>query len=95
MKIKGTDKRNGGEFLVEQVIERGGASPWDGRPFSPDYAVTLVNALRDAEEAGTKLEVALAQIADVQPGFSLDEGSVLDPLREQLSRLGRNLVQQG
>jgi hypothetical protein len=95
VKIKGTDKRNGREFLAEQVIELGGASPWDGRPFSPDYAVTLVNALRDAEEAGTKLEVALAQIADVQPGFSLDEGSVLDPLREQLSRLGRNLVQQG
>ena len=41
VKIKGTDKRTQREFLVEQVIENGGASPWDGQPFSPDYAVTL------------------------------------------------------
>ena len=95
MKIKGTDKRNGREFLVEQVIESGGASPWDGRPFSPDYAVTLVNALRDAEEAGGKLEEALAQIADLQPDLTLDHESVLTPLREHLDRLSQRLVQQG
>ena len=41
MKIKGIDKRSGREFMVEQVIESGGASPWDGRPYSADYAVTL------------------------------------------------------
>jgi hypothetical protein len=95
VKIKGTDKRNGREFLVEQVIESGGASPWDGRPFSPDYAVTLVNALRDAEEAGTKLEEALEQIADLKPELSLDRGSVLEPLAAHLARLEQNLVQQG
>jgi len=95
VKIKGTDKRNGREFLLEQVIESGGASPWDGRAFSPDYAVTLVNALRDAEEAGTKLEEALEQIADLRPGFSLDRDSVLGPLRVHLDRLEQNLVQQG
>lgn len=95
MKIKGTDKRSGREFLAEQVIENGGASPWDGRPFSPDYAVTLVNALRDAEEAGSNLEEALEQIADLKPEFTLDRDSVLGPLREHLDRLEQNMVQQG
>lgn len=95
MKIKGVDKRNGRGFVAEQVIENGGASPWDGRPFSPDYAVTLVNALRDAEEAGTRLEVALEQIADLKPEFTLDRDSVLGPLAAHLDRLDQNLVQQG
>lgn len=95
MKIKGIDHRNGREFFAEQVISSGGASPWDGQPFSPDYAVTLVNALRDAEEAGTKLEEALEQIADLAPEFSLDQGSVLGPLGAHLDRLGQNLVRQG
>ena len=95
MKIKGIDKRNGRGFVAEQVIENGWASPWDGRPFSPDYAVTLVNALRDAEEAGTRLEVALEQIADLKPEFTLDRDSVLGPLAAHLDRLDQNLVQQG
>jgi len=95
VKIKGTDKRTGRDFLVEQVIESGGASPWDGRPFSADYAVTLVQALRDAEDAGSQLEEALAMIADLQPAFTLDSASVIGPLQEHLARLQRNLVQQG
>jgi hypothetical protein len=95
VKIKGIDKRNGRDFLVEQVIESGGRSPWDGRPFSPDYAVTLVNALREAEDAGARLEAALAQIADLKPDLTLDHESVLGPLREHLDRLSQNLVQQG
>jgi hypothetical protein len=95
VKIKGIDRRNGREFLAEQVIASGGASPWDGQPFSPDYAVTLVNALRDAEEAGTKLEEALEQIADLGPDLSLDHESVLGPLRAHLDRLGKNVVRQG
>ena len=45
MKIRGTCKRDGRDFMVEQVIASGGACPWDGEPFQPDYAVTLVNAL--------------------------------------------------
>ncbi len=61
MKIKGIDKRNGREFLADQVIEAGGVSPWDGQPFAPDYAVVLVNALRDAVEAGDVLEEALVR----------------------------------
>jgi hypothetical protein len=95
VKIKGIDKRSGREFLVEQVIDGGGASPWDGRPYSADYAVTLVNALRDAEDAGSKLEEALEQIADLTPGFTIDQSSVLGPLTRQMSRLDQNLVQHG
>ena len=95
MKIKGTDKRSGREFMAEQVIESGGASPWDGRPYSPDYAVVLVNALRDAVDAGSKLEQALEQIAALRPEFFLDRASVVAPLEEPLARLEQNLVQQG
>lgn len=95
MKIKGTCKRDGREFLVEQVVASGGECPWDGEPFSADYAVTLVNALRDAEVAGSSLELALEQIAALRPEFMLDQGSVLAGIRTQLTRLERNLVQQG
>ena len=92
MKIKGTDKGTGREFLAEQVIEAGGASPWDGRPFSADYAVTLVNALRDAEAAGSALEEALTRLADIRPALTLDADSVLGELRVQISRLEQDLV---
>jgi hypothetical protein len=95
VKIKGIDKRTQREFMVEQVIESGGTSPWDGHPFSPDYAVTLVNALRDAAEAGSRLEEVLEVIADLRPDFTLDELSIVAPIRAQLERLNRNLVQQG
>ena len=71
MKIKGTCKRDGREFMVEQAVASGGECPWDGEPFQSDYAVTLVNALREAEEAGSKLEQALDQVADLRPEFTL------------------------
>jgi hypothetical protein len=89
VKIKGTCKRCGREFLVEQVIENGGLCPWDGKPFQVDYAVVLVDALRDAENAGNTLENALEKIADLEPEFVLDAGSVLDEIRGHLDRLDR------
>lgn len=89
MKIKGTCTRCGREFLVEQVIENGGRCPWDGKPFQPDYAVVVVDSLRDAETAGNTLENALEKLADVEPEFVLDEGSVLDQIRAHLERLER------
>ena len=95
MKVKGTCKRDGREFLFEQVVAGGGECPWDGEPFSADYAVTLVNALRQAEDAGTRLEQALEQVADLRPDFIVQAESVLGPVRAQLARLDRNLVQQG
>lgn len=89
MKIKGTCRRCGREFLVEQVLNNGGECPWDGKPFQPDYAVVLVDALRDAEQAGSALEDALGKAADLEPDFVIDPDSVLGTLREHLERLER------
>jgi hypothetical protein len=95
VKIKGTCKRDGRDFMVDQVMQSGGECPWDGEPFNPDYAVTLVNALTDAEEAGTKLELALEQIADLTPDFVLDKDTVLAAMSRSLDRIEKNLVKQG
>jgi hypothetical protein len=95
VKIKGTCKAEGREFLVEQVVAAGGHCPWGGESFEPDYAVVLVDALRDAEEAGTRLETALDKVADIHPAFLLDQASVLGPLRAVLERLDRNIVTRG
>jgi hypothetical protein len=89
VKIKGTCRRCGREFLVEQVLQNGGVCPWDGRPFQPDYAAVLVQTLRDAESAGSTLENALEKVADIAPEFVLHADTVLDLLREHLERLER------
>jgi len=95
VKIKGTCKRCGREFLLEQAVANGGLCPWDGEPFSTDYALTLVDAMRDTEEHGDAFERALEAIADVRPAFVLDEDSVIAHVRAQLARLRENLVIQG
>ena len=95
MKIKGTCRRDGREFLAEQVIASGGACPWDGEPFNADYAVTLVDALRDAEAAGGALELAMETLADLAPAFTLDRESIFRDLRASLDRLERNVVRRG
>jgi hypothetical protein len=95
VKIKGTCKRDGRELLAELIVGTGGDCPWDGEPFTADYAVTLVDALRDAEDAGTRLERALQTVADLRPAFTLDDESVLGDLRKHLARLRQHLVQQG
>ena len=89
MKIKGTCRRCGREFLVEQVIQNGGRCPWDGKPFQADYAVVLVDSLRDAEASGNTLENALEKVADIEPEFVLDIDSVIGRIREHLERLER------
>jgi len=95
VKIKGTCKRDGREFLAEQVVDAGGECPWDGQPFNADYAVVLVEALREAEAAGSALERALLTIADLAPAFTIDETSVLGDVKVSLARLRQNLVTQG
>jgi hypothetical protein len=95
VKIKGTCKRDGREFLAEQIVDLGGACPWDGEPFNADYAAVLVESLREAERLGSGLERALERVASLHPAFTLDEESVLGELRTQLGRLHRNLVRQG
>jgi len=95
MKIKGTCKRDGREFMVEQVIAAGGECPWDGEPFNADYAATLVDAVERAEAAGTAFEEALGTIADLNPEFTLQSDSVIEPLRQQLARLDSRLARRG
>jgi hypothetical protein len=89
VKIKGTCRRCGREFLVEQVIGNGGRCPWDGKPFQSDYAAVLVELLRDAESAGDTLENALEKIADLEPEFVLDADTVLSQTAGHLERLER------
>jgi hypothetical protein len=95
VKIKGTCKRDGREFMVEQVIVAGGECPWDGEPFNADYAATLVDAMERAEVAGSALEEALGTIADLTPEFTLLSDSMIEPLRQQLARLDRRLARRG
>ena len=92
MKIKGTCRRDGREFLIEQVVENGGRCPWDGEPFQADYAATLVEALREADEAGNQLEESLDRIADLHPALVLDKESILASLRANLERLEESPV---
>ena len=95
MRIKGTCKRCGREFLADQVIDDGGRCPWDGEPFTADYALVLVDALRAAQMFGTRLERALEEIADIHPAFTLDRDSVLGALNRSIASLEQNLVRQG
>jgi hypothetical protein len=95
VKIKATCRRDGREFFADQAIASGGECPWDGEPFNADYAVTLVDALHDAEVAGNALEVALETVADLAPEFTFDRESILGPLKISLDRLERNVVRRG
>jgi hypothetical protein len=95
VKIRATCKRDGRDFMVEQVIASGGECPWDGEPFNADYAATLVDALQRAETAGTELEMALRVIADLHPEFRLHIDTVLAPLKEHMERLDMPLVRRG
>jgi hypothetical protein len=95
VKIKGTCKRCDREFLVDQVIENGGRCPWDGQPFSADYAIVLIDSLRAAQDSGTTLENAMEAVADIHPEFTLDGASVVGKVTTQISRLQENLIRQG
>jgi hypothetical protein len=94
VRIKGTCKRCGREFLVEQAIDNGGRCPWDGQPFSADYAIVLVDALRAAQEAGTTLERSLEALADIHPVFTVEASSVTGEISKQVARLQDNLITQ-
>jgi hypothetical protein len=95
VKIKVTCKRCDRDVLADQIVASGGTCPWDGEPFNADYAVVLVEALRAAEEAGTRLETALEQIAALQPEFRIDAGSVTGAVSTAVAPLSKNLITQG
>ena len=87
MKIRGTCRNCGREFLVRQVLESQGHCPWCGRPFQPDYTAVLAEGLQMAEGAGGALENALEKIAGMEPGLILDEDSILRDIREHLESI--------
>lgn len=95
MKIKGTCRRCGRDVFAEQIVASGGRCPWDGEPFNANYAVVLVDALKAAEEAGTALELALEQVASLQPELTLDKESVTAGISASIAQLSKNLITQG
>jgi len=88
VKIKLVHDVCGRDVLVRQVLDSEGHCPWDGKPFTRDYTASLAEALEAAEIAGTALEAALQQVAGYEPAFVFDKETVIDPLQEQLDRLG-------
>jgi hypothetical protein len=95
VRIKGTCRRCGREVFAEQIVASGGRCPWDGEPFSADYALVLVDALKAAEEAGTVLENALEQVVSVRPALTIDAASVTRRTSELIGQLSKNVVTQG
>jgi hypothetical protein len=90
VRIRGTCANCGREFLPDQVIEAGGHCPWCGKAFNRDYTSLLVQALRQADEAGNLLEDALRDIASIEElAMVIDDQSVLEPLREALRAIRR------
>lgn len=90
MKIRGTCANCGREFLPEQVIDAGGHCPWCGKAFNADYTSLLVQALRQADQAGDALEAALKDIGSIEDlAMDVDEESVLEPLRDALRAIRR------
>ena len=87
MKIRGTCRRCGRDFLVQQVLESQCHCPWCGQPFQPQYTAVLAEALQQAEAAGSSLENALEKIAGMDPALVLDEASVLGQSHAHLERL--------
>jgi hypothetical protein len=81
--------------FAEQIVASGGRCPWDGEPFNANYAVVLVDALKAAEEAGTALELALEQVASLQPELTLDKESVTAGVSASIAQLSKNLITQG
>ena len=89
MKIKVVHGACGREVLVHQILETQGHCPWDGKPFNKDYTAVLASALEAAERYGGHLEAALERIAETGGDMTIDENSLLGPLRSQLDRLNR------
>ena len=84
MRIKATCGNCDREFVQELVAESGGHCPWCGNAFSRDYTALVAQSLQRAEAAGDALEDALDDLAAIRADMDIDEGSVLEPLRERL-----------
>ena len=89
MKIAVFHPECGREVLVQQILASQGHCPWDGKPFNKDYTAVLASALEAAERFGGQLETALERIAQTGGDMTIEEDTVLGPLRAQLERLNR------
>ena len=87
MKVKGTCRRCGREFLVQQVLHSDGHCPWCGKAFQPQYTAVLAETLRLVEDAGSTLENALEKVAGMRPALVLDEDSVLSEIEAHLDEI--------
>ena len=94
MKIEAACRACEREVTGDQIVRGGGRCPWCGAALSPDYAVTFVDAIRNAEEAGTRLERALEALADLAPAVRISEGSVLGTAQRHLARIERPALRQ-
>jgi hypothetical protein len=95
VKIKATCRRCGRDVFAEQIVATGGRCPWDGGPFSADYAIVLIEALAAAEESGTRLESALEQVAALRPTLTIDKESVTGGISASIAAVAKNMVTQG
>jgi hypothetical protein len=89
VKIKVVHAVCGREVLVHQILQSQGHCPWDGKPFNKDYTAVLAASLEAAERSGALLEQALERVAMTGGEMTIEEDSVLGPLRAQLERLNR------
>ena len=89
MKIKVVHTACGREVLIHQILESQGHCPWDGKPFNKDYTAVLTSALETAERAGSALEGALERVALTGGDMTIDEDSVLGPLRAHVQGLNQ------
>jgi hypothetical protein len=89
VKIKVVHAVCGREVLVHQILQSQGHCPWDGKPFNKDYTGVLAASLDAAERYGAMLEDALERVAMTGGEMTIEEESVLGPLRAQLERLNR------
>ena len=51
--------------------------------------------MQHAEEAGSRLEQALEDIAAMRPAFSVDASSVQAKTQAAIAALGKNMIAQG
>jgi hypothetical protein len=89
VKIKVVHDECGRESLVRQILDSAGHCPWDGRPFSADYTAVLAEVLEAAEESGSTLENALEKIAGMNAAMSIEERTLIGPLKEQFAEVNR------
>ena len=87
MKIKVIHDLCGREVLVRQILESQGHCPWDGKAFNRDYTAVLAEALEQAEDSGSVLENALEKIAGMEPSFTIDPRTIVDPIKRNIDDL--------